>query len=457
MTGKSDEEFHALGARQAQPADPDKLAEDPPAVVQSSSAAAGALILARIRAVGYAPATMPTDALLSASAAAALVDRQLIEISDRADTRRVLVLGWADGAAPDPDQHSSAPAWRLPAVPHLVWAVCLAAAWPHAAAEPYPGRLFRREQVLRACIDLGAHDRAVIAALDRTLPRTGLITFSGSSGRLGPAAAALPTAVWSALRRVHDRLPHAALLNEPTSTGQATVAEDTTTDAPPTARRLPCPPAGPVGANDTIVRAAVTALESAQGPVARSDLPTLADPALRRATENALAGCGRALISTPDGCWTTGYLDDIAQALAAEQTGTFTSGQRAVLALILLRAVAIPRAQGRHDGGWTGADHPVTLDELSANRRLSRAAIADALRGLRAAGYVATTSSGGYVPGPALARLGPGSREALWEDLVILGRPNGYMAEKIRSRRRTLAAATRNGYPSAESAGEDQI
>jgi hypothetical protein len=379
----------------------------------------------------------------------------LLEISDRADTSRVLVLGWADGAAPDPEQHPSAPLWRLPPVPHLAWAVCLAAAWPQAAAEPYPGRPFTREQVLRTCIDLGAHDRAVIVALDRTLPRTGLITFSGSSGRLGPAAAALPAAVWSALRRVHDRLPHAALLNEPASSGQAAVTEYTTVDAPPTTRRLPSPPAGPIGANDTLVRAAVTALEGAQCPVARSDLPALADPALRRATENALASCGRALISTPDGRWTTGYLDDIARTLAAEQTGTLTSGQRAVLALILLRAVAIPRAQGRHGGGWTGTGHPVTLDELSANRRLSRAAIADALRGLRAAGYVATTPSGGYVPGPALARLSPGSQEALWEDLVILGRPDGYMAEKIRSRRGALATVAHNGQISAESAGED--
>jgi hypothetical protein len=455
MTGNPDDDVNALGARQAQPAESGMLAEDTVTAMPSRSVAAGALILARIRAVGYAPATVPTDVLLSASAAAALVDRQLIEISNQTSTRRILLLGWADGATPDPEQHPSAPPLRLQPVPHLVWAVCLAAAWPQAAAEPYPGHRFSREQILRVCVELGAHDRAVTAALDRTLPRTGLIVISGSVGRLGPAAAALPTAVWSALRRVHDRLPHAALLHQAASAGQATVAEETTADAAPIARRLPFPPASPISANDTIVRAAVTALESAQGPVARSDLPALSDPALRRATENALASCGRALISTADGRWTTGYLDDIARTLAGEQTGTLTSGQRAVLALILLRTVAIPRAQGRYDGGWAGTDHPVTLDELSANRRLSRAAIADAIRGLRAAGYVATTPSGGYVPGPALARLGPASQEALWEDLVILGRPDGYMAHKIRSRRSALAAAWRNEHLSAESAGED--
>jgi hypothetical protein len=456
MTGNPGDDVHALGSRLDQPAESGKPAEDTLAATPSPSVPAGALILARIRAVGYAPAAMPADALLSASAAAAFVDRQLIEISDHTSTRRILLLGWADGATPDPELHPSAPPPRLQPVPHLVWAVCLAAAWPQAAAEPYPGHPFSREQILRVCLELGAHDRAVTAALDRTLPRTGLTVISGSVGRLGPAAAALPTAVWSALRRVHDRLPHAALLHQAASAGQATVAEDMAADAPPTARRLPSPPASPISGNDTTVRAVVTALESAQGPVARSDLPALSDPALRGATEKALASCGRALISTPDGRWTTGYLDDIARTLAAEQTGTLTSGQRAVLALILLRAVAIPRAQGRHDEGWAGTDHPVTLDELSANRRLSRAAIADAIRGLRAAGYVATTPSGGYVPGPALARLGPGSQEALWEDLVILGRPDGYMAEKIRRRRSELAAATHNGHLSAKSAGEDQ-
>jgi hypothetical protein len=206
-----------------------------------------------------------------------------------------------------------------------------------------------------------------------------------------------------------------------------------------------------------MVRAAITALEIAQGPVARSDLPALADPAIRRATEDALASCGRTLISTPDGGWTTGYLDHIAQALATEEAGTLTRTERAVLALILLRTVAIPRAQGRHHhSGWTGTDHPTTLDELSANRQLSKATIVEAIRGLRAAGYVTTTSSGGYIPGPALARLSPTRREALWEDLVILGRPNGYMAEKIRSRRPGATMTAHSGFQPANAAGEDQ-
>lgn len=456
MPDKPREDSDAIRAEQVQPETPGKLAVDLRAGTGSPPTEAGALMLARIRAVGTAPAAMPADALLSASTAAALIDRQLIEITGHGTTGRTLALGWAEGAAPDPDRHPSAPPRRLPAVPLLVWAVCVAAAWPHAEAEPYPGRPFPRESVLRACIGMGAHDRTVIAAL-RLLPQTGLITFSGSTGRLGPAAAVLPAVVWAALRRVHDRLPHAPLLQYQTSTAHAAAPDDGTPPPQgPVARQLPCLPPSPVGTNDMVVRSTVTALEGAQGPVARSDLPALADPALRRATENALAGCGRALISTPDGSWTTGYPDHIAETLAAEQTGTLTREQRAVLALMLLRAVAIPRAQGRHDGTWATPSHPVAVEELTANRRLTRSAITDALRGLRAAGYVTSTSSGGYIPGPALTRLTQSSREALWEDLVILGRPDGYMAERIRSKRRARREAAYDGGLFPQEAGEDQ-
>ncbi len=112
-----------------------------------------------------------------------------------------------------------------------------------------------------------------------------------------------------------------------------------------------------------------------------------------------------------------------------------------MLALVLLRAVAIPRAQGWLDGAWTSSSHPVTLDELAANRQLSRTKISDALQGLRAAGYIASTPSGGYILGPAMARLSPAGMETLWEDLIVLARPNGYMAERIRARRTGASAA----------------
>jgi hypothetical protein len=74
-----------------------------------------------------------------------------------------------------------------------------------------------------------------------------------------------------------------------------------------TAHVIPVPPAGPAGPSETAVRAAVTALESAQEPVARADLPWLSDPAIRRAVEAALSRIGRMLVPVPDGRWTTGF------------------------------------------------------------------------------------------------------------------------------------------------------
>jgi hypothetical protein len=419
-----------------EPAYPESLTQS--AAAELPHASDGAVLLARIRAVGTTSADVAASTIAAASRAAAQIDRQLIEVADPGGTRRMLALGWAEGAAPDPGQHPSVQPRQLSPVQLLTWATCLAAAWPRAEADPYPGRPFRREDVLRACIGMGAHDRTVVAAL-RILSQAGMIRFAGPVGRLGPAAAALPNDTWSALRRMHDRLPHAALQQYAAASAGTTASEDAETVSG--ARRLPGPPAGPVSIHDTLVRAAVTALENAQGPVARSDLSMLADPAIRHATENALVGCGRALILTPEGSWATGYPDDIARTLAREQVGTLGKEQRAVLALVLLRAVAIPRAQGRLDGAWISSSHPVTLDELAANRQVSRTKISDALQGLRAAGYIASTPSGGYILGPAMARLSPAGVEALWEDLIVLARPNGYMAERIRARRTGTSAA----------------
>ena len=403
---------------------------------------AAAVLIARIRAQGRAPAGAPAAVKAAAAAAAAAVDRKLVEISDP-EGGQVCVLGWADGAAPAPDQHPSAPPRRLAVVPSLVFAVCLAGAWPDATADPYPGLPFRLEHVLRACTGLGADRNHVVQALNRTLPGTGLITITGRVARLGPAAAALPDVTWAALRRAHDRLPHSALPGQETRTGGADER-----DRPAALHGIPAPPAGPVGYSETAVRAAVTALECAQAPVARADLAWLADPAIRRAVEAALGRIGRVLVPVPDGRWTTGFPDPITRALAAGHAGTLTRTERAVLALVLLRTVAIPRARGQHqDDGWGYAEHPAAIDDLYANRRLTRTGIAEALRGLRAAGYVATAPAGGYVPGPALARLSRASREALWEDLLLLARPGGYMAERIRTRRASSAPAASTAHP----------
>jgi hypothetical protein len=395
-----------------------------------------ATLIARIRAAGAASAQVPSGVVAAAASAAAAIDRQILEIANPAGSGRQFVLGWANGAAPDPTQHPSGPPRTLSAVPYLVWAACLAAAWPEPTAAPYPGRPFVRAQVLRTCVDLGAHDDAVVGALDRVLPQAGLISASGRVRRLGPAVAALPGSLWSALTRFHDRLPRPARsqisLDSPSRVADAEgVAHESIG-----ARTIPAPSPGPLGVNESIVRAAAAALEVARGSVARTDLPALADPAVRRATEHALAGCGRSLIKTLEGNWISGYPDSVADALVAAQAGTLSPTERAVLALVLLRTVAIPRAHGHHHHDhWTVTTRPATLDELATNRWLTRRHIRDGIRGLRAAGYVAETKAGYYVPGPALQRISAARTASLWEDLVLLGRPEGHMAAKIRSRR----------------------
>jgi hypothetical protein len=406
------------------------------------------MLLAQIRTGGSASADVAAGAISAAVTAASLIDRQLIEVTGPGGTRRILALGWAEGAAPDPGQHPSSPPRQLAPVQILTWATCLAAAWPRAEDDPYPGRPFHREDILRACVAIGAHDRAVVAAL-RVLPQAGLVRFTGPVGTLGPAAAALPGDTWSALRRMHDRLPHTAL-RQRDLTGAPTAA-----DAAAGARRIPGPPPSPADASETLVRAAVTVLENAQGPVTPSDLGMLADPAIRRAAEDALAACGRTLVLTPEGSWTTGYPDHVATALAREQIGTLGQEERAVLALVLLRAVAIPRAQGRLDGAWTSSSHPVTLEELTANRQVNRARISDALQGLRAAGYIVSAPSGGYILGPAMTRLSPAGVQRLWEDLIMLTRPGGYLAERIRSRRADGTAVAEPEPPRAQEGSHD--
>jgi hypothetical protein len=423
------------GARQGVPPYNDVSRVTGAAVTDTGPPNAARLLLASIRAIGYATSTASADTLRAASSAAGTIDRCLAEINGRTGDERIIVLGWAAGAAPDPDQHRSSPPRRLSGVPYLVWATCLAAAWPDVATDPYPGRPFSRDQILRTCVGLSAARNAVVGALDRLLPATGLVIFVNGWGMLGPAAAALPPDTWSELRRIHDRLPHSAQGQTPPSS--QTNPLDAEVCSPGAGLRwIPGPPTGPTSASDTIIRGTVAALEHAHGPVARADLPSLADPAIRAAVTAALHACGRTLIAVADRGWTTGYTDAIASALADAHCGTLSAAQRAVLALVLLRTIAIPRARGlHHDDSWSTTEHATTLEELAANRHLTQTAIVDALRGLRAAGYVATTPAGGYVPGPALARLTPRLRGKLWENLVVLGRPGGYLADRIRQRR----------------------
>ncbi|MFE2070456.1 hypothetical protein ACFXDH_50250 [Streptomyces sp. NPDC059467] len=375
--------------------------------------------------------TVPDAVLTAAAAVAGHSGRRIIRVRGSAATTDVLVLGWDGDTAPSAGLVSP-PLWLgLSPIPTLVWAACLRAAWPEPGLAPFPGRPFVKGSIASLCSALGADRKSVEQALERTLPDAHLITAKKAVCGLGAAVAALPPAVVEGLRRGHHLLPAA----------QAEVPgmEQIPVPGQGSSREIPAD-TGPVpeASDPYVVRSAIAALETARGPVPRGALPVLADPAMRSAAEGLLRRCGRQLLQTADGNWATGFGDTVAEALVAEGTGTLGAVDRAVLALVLLHTVAIPRAQGRHrHSRWTGEQHAVTL---ASNRKISKVAMSAALRRLRAAGMVAESTTGHYVPGPALDRLSDERSSMVWEDLILVGRPDGHLATAIR-RRRGLAAS----------------
>lgn len=181
---------------------------------------------------------------------------------------------------------------------------------------------------------------------------------------------------------------------------------------------------------------AIGALEIAEGLVPTAAFPALADPSLRKIVAERLHACGRVLLGSADG-WTSGYRDDVADILVDLELGMLSTIDRAVLALVLLRTVAIPRARGEaSSGAWVG-DHgarATTVDELAKNRSLPKTQIKDSLRRLRTLGLLRPGHRAEIIPGPALHRLTPQRAARLWEDLLILAAPQSTYAQALRAR-----------------------
>lgn len=187
-------------------------------------------------------------------------------------------------------------------------------------------------------------------------------------------------------------------------------------------------------ADQAAVTAAASAVELADVPVAADAFRALADHTLRAVVDEVLAGAGRQLLAV-DGGWLSGYDDAVTDRLASEGVGVLAAEDRAVLTLVLLHTVAIPRARGRLDGdGWTDAE-PIELDELAKSRALSKQAIRRSLRRLRSLGVLRQGHRPPIAPGPQLDRLTAERSQRLWEDLMLLCQPDGMMATTIRRRR----------------------
>lgn len=191
------------------------------------------------------------------------------------------------------------------------------------------------------------------------------------------------------------------------------------------------------------VLTAAYALERASEPLPRTAFRALAEPALRQVVEQLLAAAGRVLINVGGG-FLSGYDDQIVARLADEGAGILRREDRAVLTLVLLFSVAIPRAEGKipADAPWTQA-RPVSRERL-ADTRLSGTTIRLALQRLQDAGIVRAVRAG-LMPGPQFHRLTPAASTALFDELILLAEPEGALADSIRRRRRARAMERPDG------------
>ena len=181
------------------------------------------------------------------------------------------------------------------------------------------------------------------------------------------------------------------------------------------------------------VLSAVCALETATGPLAATAYRALAEADLREVVAGLLAAAGRVLI--PVGTrYTSGYDDQISDRLASEGVGVLLPGDRAVLTLVLLFSVAIPRAEGKvaPEASWTGG-RPVSRERLRGTK-MPNPVIKAATQRLLDAGIIREVGPG-LVPGPQFDRLTPAMSTALFEELVLLAEPEGNLADSIRRRR----------------------
>jgi hypothetical protein len=191
------------------------------------------------------------------------------------------------------------------------------------------------------------------------------------------------------------------------------------------------------------VLAAFAAVEHGAHPVPEVQLLALRDATLRRDLQRLLHRVGRTLIAVDGPAWTSGYRDDIAAELTAAGWHGLPVSDRAVLVLVLIHSVAIPRSEGILSGdSWTSAQ-PTPADELLRYTQLGKGDVRAALQGLRAAGLVQLAPTHGrgsvggtaYLPGPQLHRLTPLARRALQQELILAAAPHSPLAAAIRARR----------------------
>ncbi|MER7501537.1 hypothetical protein AB0L05_38150 [Nonomuraea pusilla] len=371
----------------------------------------------------------------------------------RADSTGQALPTWPDGATPSLLEEYQVPpvAVERSGETRRVLAAVLKCCWTDLSVDPWPGVPAPVELVLdtyRALI--GRTDDLMrnwaIGAL-RRLHDSAWVAVDDGLVSLGPRCALWPVESHAQLQELVRRIP------EPDRAELTVVA-----DADIVAAAEPAPGGGMraetgaaefddlLGGYDERRRAelvaAYMAVEHAAEPVQEARFAALRDPALRHTLAEMLARRGRVLVQHRER-WTSGYDDGCAPAL--EPPGPAAEGwalgvsERAVLTLVLVHSVAIPRAEGLlPEDSWL-SPHPTPVEELRRHTQVPIGELESALRVLRHAGLLtqvkAGEEAGGYVPGPQFHRLTPAARRRLQEELILAAGPHTPLAAAVRARR----------------------
>ncbi|SCL26923.1 hypothetical protein GA0070624_3398 [Micromonospora rhizosphaerae] len=193
------------------------------------------------------------------------------------------------------------------------------------------------------------------------------------------------------------------------------------------------------------VEAAYALLEHSREPVHRQELLAFQDPTSRDRLEQLLRRTGRVLVQVDGLRFTSGYDDAVATQLTGSGWQPLTVVERAVLVLVLVYSVAIPRSEERlAQDVWT-SPYPTAEEDILRASKVPAVAAKTALSKLVACGLLGRVrdrvdAEGGYVPGPQLLRLTPAVRERLQDQLILAAAPNHPLAAVIRERRnRTIS------------------
>lgn len=379
---------------------------------------------------------------------------------------------WPDGATPSLlEEYQVAPVTvERSGETRRVLAAALKCCWTDVTADPWPGVPAPVEEVLSAYRALiGRGDDLMrnwaIGAL-RRLHDSAWLEVDAGTVRLGPRCACWPAESHAQLRELMRRLPSGGndspgsavlpvtVTGTGTGTGQgagsageagATGSGDVR-GAEGSGGEASAGVTVPGGVDEDLldpfderrraeIVAAFMAVEYAAEPAHEARFPALRDPVPRRTIAELLLRRGRTLIQDRE-AWTSGYADGV-----ATETGTTVGeAERAVLVLVLIHSVAIPRAEGLLPADSWLSPFPAQVDELRRHTRLPVGELEAALRTLRQGGLLtqvkAGEEAGGYVPGPQFHRLTPQARRRLQEELILAAGPHTPLASAVRANRR---------------------